>query len=157
VEFSLDAEGQTRAQEVVVKLVRWVAIIALGFLGISAVIGATPMILDPDGTPWQMQQSLLDPCFFDSFLIPGIVLFISNGVLSIASLIGAIRRDPGYGWWVMLQGVVLAVWLIVEIAMIRQVWVEHYLFGGLAVVMIASGIVLNREQKTSQPIAGIAA
>jgi hypothetical protein len=57
----------------------------------------------------------------------------------------------------MLQGVVLAVWLIVEIAMIRQVWGEHFLFGGLAAVMIASGIALKREQKASRPVAGMAA
>ena len=139
------------------KLVRWMAIIALGFLGISSIVGAVPMILDPDGTPWQMPQSLLDPCFLDSFLIPGIILFISNGVLSIASLIGVIRRDPGYGWWVMLQGVVLAGWLVVEIAMIRQVLGLDYLYGSLAAVMIASGIVLKREQKASRPIAGMAA
>lgn len=139
------------------KLVRWVAIIALGFLGISSIVGAVPMILDPDGTPWRMPQSLLDPCFLDSFLIPGIILFISNGVLSLASLIGVIRRDPGYGWWVTLQGVVLAVWLVVEIAMIRQVLGIHYLYGSLAAVMIASGIVLNREQKASRPSAGMAA
>jgi hypothetical protein len=140
-----------------VKLVRWVAILALGLLGVASVIGAIPMILDPNGTPWQMPQSLLDPCFFDSFLIPGIILFLANGVLSFATLIGVVRRDPGYGWWVMLQGVVLAVWLIVEIAMIRQVWGEHFLFGGLAAVMIASGIALKREQKASRPVAGMAA
>jgi hypothetical protein len=157
MEFSLDAERQARAQEVVVKLARWVAILTLGFLGISAIVGAVPMMLDPDGTPWQMPQSLLDPCFFDSFLIPGIILFISNGVLSLASLIGVIRRDPGYGWWVTLQGVVLALWLVMEIVMIRQVLGLDYLYGGLAAVMIASGIVLNSEQKTSRPVAGIAA
>ena len=139
------------------KLLRWVAIFALGFLGISAIVLAVPMIIYSDGTPWQMPQSLLDPCFFDTFLIPGIVLFISNGVLSLASLIGVIRRDPGYGWWVMLQGIVLAVWLVVEVAMIRQVLGIDYLFAGLAIVMIASGIVLKREQKASRPIAGMAA
>ena len=139
------------------KLVRWVAILALGFLGISAIVGAVPMMFDPDGTPWQMPQSLLDPCFLDSFLIPGIILFISNGILSLASLIAVIRRDPGFGWWVTLQGVVLALWLTMEMVMIRQVLALDYLYGGLAAIMIASGIALNREQKTSRPVAGIAA
>jgi len=77
--------------------------------------------------------------------------------LSLASLIGVIRRDPGYGWWVMLQGIVLALWLVVEIAMIRQVLGLDYLYGGVAAVMIASGVVLNREQKASRPSAGMAA
>lgn len=127
-------------------LVRWTAILALGLLGISSVIGAIPMMLDPDGTPWQMPQSLLDPSPFDSFLIPGIVLFIANGVLSIASLIGVARKDPGYARWVVLQGAILAVWLMLEIAMIRQVLGVHSIYGCLAAVMIASGILLNRTE-----------
>ena len=93
------------------KLIRWVAILALGFLGISSVVGAVPMIFDPEGMPWQMPQSLLDHSPFDSYLIPGIILLIANGVLSLASLIAVVRKDPDYEWWVVLQGVVLAVWL----------------------------------------------
>jgi hypothetical protein len=121
----------------------------LAFLGISSIVGAVPMIVDPDGTPWQMQQSLLDPSFLDSFLIPGIILFIANGVLSLASLIGVVRRDPGYGWWVALQGFVLVASLIFEIAMIRQVLGIDYLYGGLAAVMIACGIALKNEKKAA--------
>jgi len=109
--ISLNAGKQARAQEVPVKLIRWVAILALGFLGISSVVGAVPMIFDPEGMPWQMPQSLLDHSPFDSYLIPGIILLIANGVLSLASLIAVVRKDPDYEWWVVLQGVVLAVWL----------------------------------------------
>jgi hypothetical protein len=132
-----------------VKFVRWVAILALGFLGISSVIGAVPMILDPDGTPWQMPQSLLDRSPFDSYLIPGIILLIANGALSLSSLIAVVRRDPGYGWWVVLQGVVLAVWLVVEIAMIRHLWVGYFVFGGIAILLIVSGILLKPAQKAA--------
>jgi len=132
-----------------VKFVRWVAILALGFLGISSVIGAVPMILDPDGTPWQMPQSLLDRSPFDSYLIPGIILLIANGALSLASLIAVVRRDPGYGWWVVLQGVVLAAWLVVEIAMIRRLWVGYFVFGGIAILLIVSGILLKPARKAA--------
>lgn len=131
------------------KFVRWVAILALGFLGISSVIGAVPMILDPDGTPWQMPQSLLDRSPFDSYLIPGIILLIANGALSLASLIAVVRRDPGYGWWVVLQGVVLAAWLVVEIAMIRRLWVGYFVFGGIAILLIVSGILLKPARKAA--------
>jgi hypothetical protein len=149
VEFSLNGEQRARAQEDILRLVQWTAILALGFLGISSVIGAVPMMLYPNGSPWQMPQSLLDSSPFESFLIPGIVLFIANGVLSLASLIGVIRRDPGYARWVVLQGAVLAAWLVIEIAMIRQVVTVHYIYGGLAVVMIISGLVLNRAASRS--------
>ncbi len=127
------------------KLPRWLAILALGFLTISSVVGAVPMILDPDGTPWQMPQSLLDPSPFNSYLIPGIMLFIVNGVLSLAALIGVVRKDPGHGGWVVLQGAVLAAWVLVEVAMIRHIWAVHCLYLGLAAVLIVSGNLLTRE------------
>jgi hypothetical protein len=113
------------------------------------------MILNPNGTPWQMQQSLLDDSPFDSFLIPGIILLIANGVLSLASLIGVVRKDPGYGRWAVLQGAVLAVWLVVEIAMIRLIVSANYAYAGLAVVLIASGIALRQEPPPLDPRAGL--
>lgn len=131
------------------KLARWLAILALALLGISSVVGAVPMILNSDGTPWQMSQSLLDDSPFDSFMIPGIILFIANGILSLASLVGVLRKDPGYGSWVVLQGAVLAAWLAMEVAMIRQVWALHFLYAGLAVILIVSGTLLMRAQRSS--------
>jgi hypothetical protein len=107
------------------------------------------MILNPEGTPWQMPQNLLDRSPFDSYLIPGIILLIANGALSLSSLIAVVRRDPGYGWWVVLQGVVLAVWLVVEIAMIRHLWVGYFVFGGIAILLIVSGILLKPARKAA--------
>ena len=56
------------------KETRIVAIVALMFLGLSGVIGAIPLIVNPGGEPWSMPQSLLQYSPFRSYLVPGIIV-----------------------------------------------------------------------------------
>ena len=77
-----------------------VAIVALVFLGVSAVGGGVPMILDPAGEPCRSPQSLLQYSPFHSYLIPGIILLVANGFLSLWVLwlmVGRIQVTRG-GW-----------------------------------------------------------
>src|SRR5208283_5833983 len=95
------------------KKVRTVAIATLGFLAVSAIVGSLPLILDPHGTPWGfMSQSMLRFSPFHSYLIPGIILCLANGVPSLLVLTVTIRRRPGYSWWVALQGCILTGWMV---------------------------------------------
>jgi len=55
---------------------RYSSAVLLGFLSVTALVGAFPLLTSPDGEPWDMPQSLLDHSPFHSFLIPGIVLVI---------------------------------------------------------------------------------
>jgi len=127
------------------RIVRAIARIALGFLCITSVVGAVPMVLHPHGEPWQMPQSFLEHSPFHSYLIPGIILLLANGVLSFFVLYRAIQRWAGYGWWVALQGCVLCGWIAVEVAMLRiAVW-PHYLYGCIGLLLIGSGLALRRE------------
>jgi hypothetical protein len=128
------------------KRVRWIAIAALGFLGVTAFIGAVPMILHPSGEPWQMPQSLLQPSPFHSYLIPGIILLMANGVMSLFALYAAARLWPGYGRWVAFQGCILAGWIAVEVGMLRMAIWPHYFYGAISLVLIAAGLALRRNE-----------
>lgn len=126
------------------KETRIVAIVALMFLGLSGVIGAIPLIVNPGGEPWSMPQSLLQYSPFRSYLVPGIILLIANGLLSVWALWLTVSRRPGYGWWVIAQGVVLLGWLIVEVAMLRLMVWPHYFYGAVAMALVISGIAIVR-------------
>lgn len=134
------------------KETRIVAIVALMFLGVSGVIGAIPLIVNPGGEPWSMPQNLLQYSPFRSYLVPGIILLVANGLLSVWSLWLTVSSRPGYGWWVIVQGVVLLGWLIVEVAMLRLMVWPHYLYGAVAMALVISGIVIVRAT-ASQGIA----
>ncbi len=123
---------------------RVVAIVALWFLAISAIVGAVPMLIDPHGEPWQMQQRLLEHSPFHSFLAPGLLLLVLNGLASVSMLFLALRRAPRYGLWIAAQGCILLGWLIAECILIRLVIWPHYLYGAVSLVLIASGLALNR-------------
>jgi len=134
------------------KIVRALAIATLGFLGVGAVAGAVPLIMDPSGKWMGMPISLLDHSPFHSFLIPGIILLLSNGLLSLAILVMAIRRSPHYGWWVVFQGCVLTGWITVEVIMMRTAVWPHYLYWAIGIVLIALGLALTRESRTASKV-----
>lgn len=125
--------------------VRALAIAALAFLGIGAVAGGLMLILDPTGQRMGMPLSFLDHSPFHSFLIPGIILLLSNGLLSLAIMIAAIRRIAHYGWSVAFQGCVLTCWITVEVIMMRVAAWPHYLYWGLGLALIALGFVLTKK------------
>lgn len=123
---------------------RIVAIALLVFLGLSAIVGAIPMLMHPTGEPWAMPQILLRYSPFHSYLIPGIILLVANGLLSLYVLWLTAHKYSSYGWWVTAQGCVLLGWLIVEVAMLRLVAWPHYLYGAVAMALIVPGIALVR-------------
>jgi len=129
------------------KEARSIAIIALIFLGLSGVIGAIPLIVNPTGEPWNMPQSLLQYSPFRSYLVPGIILLIANGLLSLWVFGLTVDKHPGFGWWVILQGVVLLGWLAVEVAMLRLMVWPHYLYGTVAIALVISGIAIVRTNR----------
>jgi hypothetical protein len=129
-----------------IRIVRIVAITLLVYLALSAIVGAIPLLVNPTGVPWGLfPQSLLRYSPFHSYLIPGIILLVANGLLSLWVLWLTVRRCSGYGWWVAAQGCVLMGWLIVEVAMLRVAVWPHYLFGAVALVLVMAGIALAKH------------
>jgi len=135
------------------KKARMVAIIALIFTGLSGVVGAIPLILHPGGEPWGFPQSLLQYSPFRSYLVPGIILLVANGLLSLWILRLTVGKYPGFGGWVIVQGIVSLGWLIVEVAMLRLIVWPHYMYGAVAIVLVTSGIVIVRTN-ASRGVAG---
>jgi hypothetical protein len=132
------------------KIVRTTAISALVFLGITAIVGAVPLILHPQGDPMHIPLSLLEHTPFHSFLIPGSILLLANGMLSFVALYQALRRRNGYGWWVAFQGCVISGWIVVEVIMFRAVAWLHVLYLAVGIVLIASGFALTKNQASTK-------
>lgn len=105
------------------------------------------MLMHPTGEPWQMPQKLLQHTPFSSYLVPGIILLAANGLLSLWVLWLTVRKLPRYGWWVTAQGCVLSGWLTVEMAMLRLVVWPHYVYGAVALALVAAGIALASERR----------
>jgi hypothetical protein len=131
------------------KFARFTSIALLIFLAGTAILGAVPMLRDPDGEPWQMPQSFLRHSPFHSYLIPGIVLLVMNGLLGLFVLFLALRRKKGYGLWIAFQGFVLLGWLTVECLVLQMVIWPHYLYGAVALSLVILGIALWSDPRAS--------
>jgi hypothetical protein len=128
------------------KPARLAAVSALVFLGLSALAGAIPMLLHPAGGSSFLPPSLLEHSPFRSYLIPGLLLLVANGLLSFQVLWLTILNRPGYALWIGAQGCVLAGWLMAEIWLLRVVSWLHFVYGAIAMVLIISGVLLRRDQ-----------
>src|ERR1700733_2829480 len=102
------------------KILRILSLITLGFLGVTSIAGSIPMILDPSGSMLHMPLSLLEHSPFHSYLIPGIILLVTNGLVVIVVFMAAAQRVEGYGNLVATQGVVITGWITVEVILLRM-------------------------------------
>jgi hypothetical protein len=127
------------------KFARTTAIILLVFLGVTALAGSIPMILHPHGNSTTLPLSTLSNSPFHTYLVPGILLFLANGVLAFAVFWVLIRRSSYYALLTAFQGGVLLVWLIVECWLLETVIWLHYFYGAIAVSLIVCGFAMRRE------------
>lgn len=123
------------------KALKILSIILLLFNGIGALYGGGSFILDPTGGKMQMSDSYLQHSPFSNYLIPGIILFIANGVCSIAAAIITLANWRHYPIAVLLQGCILVGWIAIQIIMVHMVYVLHYIMGATGLALIALGIV----------------
>jgi hypothetical protein len=134
------------------KLLRILALITLGFLGVTSIAGSIPMILDPSGSLLHMPLSLLAHSPFRNFLIPGIILLVTNGLVVIVVMAAAVRRVAGYGNLVAAQGVVIVGWISVEVIFLRTVVWAHYVYWAVGLILIVFGLVLRRDCPVGEPV-----
>jgi hypothetical protein len=128
------------------------AIILMIFNGISAIIGGLMLILKPDGSSMGMPPDMItmfgnSP--FRDFLIPGIILFIMNGISSFVASVPVIRRTKNYYLLVIYQGCVLTVWIAVQIYFIPTFHFLQITYGLMGIVMIILGVLVGKQKAST--------
>jgi len=123
---------------------KYAALFLLLLNGIGAFIGSIPMMLDPGGTTSNIPLRYLEHSPFDNFLIPGIVLFVCNGVLSLTAFVALAFNWRFHGWLVLLQGIVLTGWIITQVIMLRELNFLQVSFGLIGIVLMMLGNYFSR-------------
>jgi hypothetical protein len=128
------------------RFARLSAIAALVFLAPGAMLGGVTLIANAHGAPFGfLPQSLLQHSPFHSYLYPGIILLVANGLPAMWALWLVFRRLPGGGLWTTFQGCVLLGWLSVECWLLRMVMWAQIMYALVALVLIISGLMLWRH------------
>jgi hypothetical protein len=114
--------------------------------GIGALYGGFILITDPSGERMQMPLSLLAPSPFENFLIPGIILLVVNGLFSMVALAALWLRHRFGALMVLLQGVLLAGWLIIQMLLLQVFYLPlHGPFLSIAILLMLAGWHLHRK------------
>lgn len=118
------------------------------FIGLGAVTGGLGLVLGPDGSNLGMPLSLLEHSPFDSFLIPGLVLLMVNGMGSLAGSVSSFRLFFSYAAEIALAlGAFLIAWIIVQVYWIQSFHWLHALYLCLGIVEVILGWLLRRAMR----------
>ena len=85
------------------------------FVAIGAIPAGIAFILKPDGSLLSMSVEILQESPFQSYLIPGIVLFSVIGIGSLIAAVLTYKRQSGTWRVTIFLGIVLIIWITVQV------------------------------------------
>lgn len=127
-----------------------VVVLLLLFNGIGALYGGYNFITDPSGGKMQIPLSYLEHSPFKDYLIPGIVLFCVNGLLSMLTIAAIILKLSVYPLLVMLQGLLLGGWIVVQMILLQTFFAPlhvPFLLIGLTLMVLGYKLQLAKSYK----------
>jgi hypothetical protein len=87
-------------------------------VGFGAAICGAILLLFPSGSPMQMSVDMLRNSPFHDFLLPGIILFLVNGIGQFAAAVMTIKKHRWAGYGGAVFGLGLMIWIFVQVNMI---------------------------------------
>ncbi|MDD3078384.1 MAG: hypothetical protein PHH37_04660 [Paludibacter sp.] len=131
--------------EKIFSVYRILSIILMIFIAANAIIAGVLFIIDPNGQMMGMSTDYLKYAPFRNYLIPGIILLIVNGLFNIWATIKTFNKSKYHPIYIMLQGVLLSGWIIVQMLMVRDVNILHAIMISIGIMLIFMGYRLNSK------------
>ncbi len=128
------------------RTVKVISIILLLFNAIGALPAGFLFIIDPSGSKMGMTTAQLAHSPFTNFLIPGIVLFLVNGVYSSITAYACYKKYPYAPIMTMIQGILLIGWILIQIAMLQMLDPLHYIMGTVGLMLLVCGYLLYKNR-----------
>ena len=114
------------------------------FIGLGAVGGGLGLILKPSGANLGIPLELLKNSPFSTYLVPGIVLLMVNGLGSLVGAAASFTRYRYAGETAMALGVFLVAWIILQVYWIAAFHWIHALYLGLGLLELVLGWLLPK-------------
>ena len=125
----------------------WILIVLMALLAFNAFYGGISLMLVPDGSLLGIQPGWLDKSPFNSYFIPGFLLFLMNGIFPLLAVYGLITKDQTwFGWlniyknrcwgwtFAVYSGIITNIWIIVQ-----QLMAEYFI---LQTIIAAVGLLI---------------
>ena len=123
------------------KALRFLAIFLLLFNGVGAVIGGWILMMDPSGVQMQLPAGYLTNIPFKDYFIPGLILFVANGLLSMVITVAVATKHWLHPQLIALQGIILTGWIVIQVIMVQDTDFLHYIMGSIGLALLGLGIL----------------
>jgi hypothetical protein len=107
------------------------------------------MVIKPDGSGLGMSPEILQNTPFSNFLIPGLFLFVVNGLLNLLAAILSFIRNKFGSYLGLVLGIMLVLWIIIQVWLISLESFMQPLFFLIGLGEIVISILIIREIKKS--------
>jgi len=127
--------------------------IILGIIQSFVAIGALPaglsMILHHDGSQLGMSIEFLQDSPFKDFFIPGLFLFIFNGIFHLVAAIFSFFKSKYAGTLGVLLGAILALWIVLQVCFISLISFMQPLFFFIGLIEIIISLRIIKQKNIS--------
>lgn len=125
------------------RALKYFSIALLFIIAINALVAGGLMIVDPSGSTLGLSPQYLETSPFETFLVPGIILFMVNGVMNVIAGIVTIKEKIYYPYLIMFQGMLLSGWIVVQVRMVHDLNSLHIIMFLIGVFLFLCGWVLS--------------
>jgi hypothetical protein len=123
-----------------------IVILLLLIKGIGALTGGVLLMKEPDGRLLQLSLKPLINTPFHNYFIPGFVLFVINGLLSLWTLKAFRKNSTFVSRWVLLQGILLTSWIVIQILLLQTFMTIQGVFLVIGLVLIYLSFGLGQKK-----------
>lgn len=125
---------------------RITAIVLLFVVSLNAMVAGYSFISDPSGSGLGISVDYLkDTAPFKDYFVPGLILFVVNGIFSSVIAFLAICRWKYFASLISFQGCVFLGWIVIQLMMVTSFHPLHAIIGTIGIALIFLGWVLQKK------------
>lgn len=117
------------------------------FNGLSGLLGGFMLIKDPSGENLHMQLEWLQGTPFSNFLIPGIILFLVNGVGNMTGFWISIKKKVNAGLIGAVFGAIMMIWITTQVILIGYKDFLQPLYFSTGLIQMILGLIYRSKMK----------
>jgi hypothetical protein len=127
------------------KLVKPLVMLLLLLNGVAAIYGGWQLMDHPDGSSLSLPLQYLSTTPFMDYRLPGILLFSTIGIYSIALFSLILSGTEKYAGLLLAQGIILSIWIIAQLIFQITFSILHALFLLIGLTFIYTGMLELRK------------
>lgn len=116
-------------------------------VALSAIPAGLLMIIQPDGTKLGIPMEVLDASPFSDFLVPGLFLFLVNGLAQGFAGISSFMQYKFYRTLGFILGIVLVLWIMIQVYFINPVHFLQVIYFIIGIAEVVLSLYLLSKKK----------